>query len=74
MFNMFQQLFTALTVLFSAFEKLASSTNHLATWADEAAGSFADEARVQRTAKLAALNTANGTQITQSTNFPTITE
>ena len=57
MFQMFAQLFSAITVFFAALEKVAKATNHLSTWAEESAGSFADEARVQRQAKLNALNT-----------------
>jgi hypothetical protein len=45
---MFTALFAALTQLFGAFEKTASAANHLATWADEAAGTFEDEARHKR--------------------------
>jgi hypothetical protein len=52
MFAMFKQLFSAITVYFIAFEKLAKATEHLSTWAEESAGSFADEARVQRQAKM----------------------
>jgi CRISPR/Cas system CMR-associated protein Cmr5 small subunit len=52
---MFKQLFTAITVYFIAFEKLANATNHLSTWAEESAGSFADEARIQRQAKMNAM-------------------
>lgn len=74
MFNAFQQLCTALTVLFTAFEKIASAISHLATWSDEAAGSFADEARVQRKAKLAALNSKHSTTVPESLNLPPITE
>lgn len=56
MFNMFKQAFMAVTVFFAALEKLASATNHLSAWADETAGAFADEARIQRAAKLNGLN------------------
>lgn len=66
MFNMFKQLFTAITVFFTAAEKLASATNHLATWSDETAAAFADEARIQRKQKLLLLN-AETTKIEAST-------
>ena len=45
-----KQLFTAITVFFQATEKLANATNHLSTWAEETAASFADEARIMRIA------------------------
>ena len=51
MFAMFRQLFAAIASFFSAAEKLGSAANHLGTWADESAGAFADEARIQRTQK-----------------------
>lgn len=51
MFAMFSQLFAAIASFFSAAEKLGSAANHLGTWADESAGAFADEARIQRTQK-----------------------
>ena len=55
-FQAINQLFAAITVLFMAGEKTANAVNHLATWAEESAGAFADEARVQRAAKLNKLN------------------
>lgn len=58
MFNMFTQFFRALTVLFTATEKLASAADHLATWSEEAAASLADEAREQRKQKMLALMAA----------------
>lgn len=58
MFRMFTQLWAAFTVFFAAFEKIAMAANHLSTWAEESAGSFADEARIQRQQKLAALKAA----------------
>jgi hypothetical protein len=50
----------ALTMLFSAAEKGAKSLDHLAGWAEETAGAFADEARITRKAKHAALLTQTG--------------
>ena len=55
MFAMFKQLFSAITLFFVATEKLASASNHLATWADETSAAFADEARIERQKKLATL-------------------
>lgn len=52
MFQMFKQLFIAITSFFVALEKTANATVHLSTWAEESAGAFADEARVQRQAKM----------------------
>lgn len=44
----FKAFFAFIQQLFSAAEKGASAVNHLATWADEAAGTFADKARHDR--------------------------
>lgn len=44
----FKALFAFFTQLFSAAERGASALNHLATWADEAAGTFEDKARYDR--------------------------
>ena len=52
MFAMFKQLFAAFTIFFVSLEKVAKATEHLATWSEETAGAFADEARVQRQAKM----------------------
>ena len=56
MFAMFRQFFATITLFFIATEKIASASNHLATWADESAGAFADEARITRATKLSTLN------------------
>lgn len=53
--TMLTQLFTAMTKYFLAFEKSANATVHLATWAEESAGAFADEARIQRQARMNAM-------------------
>lgn len=55
MFAMFKQFFTAITVLFMAAEKSANAVNHLATWGEEKAAAFADEARIERAKSLAVL-------------------
>jgi len=47
----FKAFFTALTTLFTAFNRLASAINHLCAWSDETAGSFYDEALLDREAK-----------------------
>lgn len=53
--SMFRQLWAMLTAFFSAGEVLGQATlggatalKHLSTWAEESAGSFADQARQQR--------------------------
>jgi hypothetical protein len=46
--SMFTSFFAFLVTMFGAAEKAASAANHLATWADEAAGTFADRARLER--------------------------
>ena len=52
MFAMFTRIFSSISVWFLAFEKLGSAANHIGTWTDESAGAFADEARIQRQAKM----------------------
>lgn len=52
MFAMFRQLFAAITAYFIAFEKTANAAVHLSTWAEESAGAFADQARIERQSKL----------------------
>ena len=48
----FTAFFAFFTQLFSAAERGASALNHLATWADEAAGTFEDEARHNRSERV----------------------
>jgi hypothetical protein len=52
----FTQFFTALTVLFTAFSKLCGTADNLASVAEESSGAYRDQARIERAAKLAALN------------------
>lgn len=52
MFTMFKQLFSAITAYFVALEKTANAAVHLSTWAEESAGAFADQARIERQAKM----------------------
>lgn len=49
------QLFTALTVLFTAFESICKTANNLATVAEESSGTYMDQARIERQAKLTKL-------------------
>ena len=49
------QLFSAITKYFIAFEKTANAVVHLATWSEETAGAFADDARIKRQANLNAM-------------------
>ena len=51
----FTQLFSALTVLFTAFESICNTANNLATVAEESSGSYKDQARIDRQMKLAQL-------------------
>lgn len=64
MFSMFSQLFAMISMFFASGEKLGKATNHLATWAEESAAAFADEARVLRKSKLNALNLEHKTEVT----------
>ena len=56
MFAAFAQFFATIIMFFKALEHSASAVNHLATWADESAGAFSDEARIERQKKLNGLN------------------
>ena len=47
----FKTFFISITVLFTAFGKLAGAINFLAAWAEETSGSFYDEAKAEREAK-----------------------
>lgn len=51
----FTQLFSALTVLFTAFESICNTANNLAIVAEESSGSYKDQARIDRAMKLAQL-------------------
>lgn len=56
--TMFAMIFAFFTKLFSMMEKFASAGDHLATWADEAAGQFADVSRHERSENLKAMMAA----------------
>lgn len=60
MFAMFTQVFTTIAVMFAALEKFANGFNHLGTWAEETAGAFSDESRINRRAKMNALRKKTG--------------
>jgi hypothetical protein len=49
------QFFSALGVLFAAFESMAKTTHNLATVAEESSGQYMDQARIERAMKLASL-------------------
>ena len=53
MFRMFAQLFSMITVLFSAGEKAARSLDNVASWADESTAAFNEAARAERKQKMA---------------------
>lgn len=55
MFRMFNQAFAAITILFAALESFAMALFHLSKWSEDAAGTFADEQRVEREKKGIAL-------------------
>lgn len=46
--KLFASLFAMLSSIFTAGEKLGNTAGNLATWAEEASGTFADEARADR--------------------------
>lgn len=55
MFAMFTRLFAMFETLFAAGEKGAKALDHLASWSEDTAGAFNDEAKIQRIAKRKAL-------------------
>lgn len=65
----FKQIWLSIAMLFMAFEKGAGALNHLATWAEESAGTFADEARISRAQRVAALE-AQGVEPSSKTVVP----
>ena len=67
----FTQFFSALTVLFSAFASICQTANNLATVAEESSGQYKDQARIERIAKLRALNLEHKTEVTTG-NSPAI--
>ena len=50
------QFFTALSVLFAAFESICKTAENLATVAEESSGTYMDQARIDRQAKASKLN------------------
>lgn len=50
MFNMFNQIFLTISVLFAGLEKFAQAFNHLGGWSEETAGAFSDESAIKRKA------------------------
>lgn len=51
--QMFQQFFSMISMFFSAGERIASASNHMATYLDQSAQSFAEQAEVERKRTLA---------------------
>lgn len=74
MFKMFNQFFAMLATLFSAGEKGAKALDHLATWGEETAGAFADEARINRRASLKALREEKGVTESEVPDVPVALE
>lgn len=66
-------LFAGLTVLFGAFSKGASAIDHLASWADETAGAFSDEARAERQAKAVEVAKAAAALEAKTVDMPKLT-
>lgn len=59
----FTIFFAALGMFFKTFESLANTANNLATVAEESSGAYKDQARIERQAKIAALNKEHGTTV-----------
>jgi hypothetical protein len=60
----FNQVFIAIALFFTVIEKLFKTADNLATVAEESSGTYKDQARIQRRAKLAALNKEHSTTVT----------
>lgn len=58
MFKAIGQLWQALFVFFGAIEKVAKTVDHLATWGEEEANHFNNEARIERQSKIKQLKAA----------------
>ena len=58
--SMFAALFAFITKSFSALERTASAVDNLATWADEASGTFTDKARHERNMRMKAMMEEEG--------------
>lgn len=63
MFTMFNQAFASISVLFAALEAFARTLLNLATIGNEMSASYADEQRILRLARRAALNLEHGTTV-----------
>lgn len=66
--TMFKELFLMFTLLFSAFSKYIKAFDHVGTYVEESTGTFADQARIDRKIKIAALEDQRKAQglLTQS--------
>jgi hypothetical protein len=58
--QVFTAFFAFIIQLFSAAEKMASSINNVATWADESTATFTDEARHNRQVRIKAMMAEEG--------------
>ena len=63
MFTMFNQAFSAVTILFLALEKFAKTLLNLSTIGEAMSGAYAQEQLVLQQSKLAALNKEHGTNV-----------
>lgn len=61
----FIQFFTAFSTLFRAFNNVATAMENITDVAAEASGTYRDQARIERAAKLRALNAEHQLSITQ---------
>lgn len=60
----FTQFFGFIAICFTALERLGKTCDNLATVAEESSGTYKDQARIVRRAKLAALNAEHKTTVT----------
>ena len=58
-----QQAWVAFTTAFMALEILMKAVLHLCNWAEQTAGAFEDESRIDRLAKKKAAEAVNGVQL-----------
>lgn len=59
----FTQFFSFIAICFSALERLGKAADNLATVAEESSGTYKDQARIERMAKIKALNLEHNTAV-----------
>jgi hypothetical protein len=63
---MFNMIFMTITTFFTAFNRVATTADNYAKWAEEESSAFEKEARLERKAKMTALEDALGETLEDS--------